>query len=146
MAGNGNAARVRVVGFDPARHGRARLEDRGPMSTPRRQSFGVVTVNGWPEILADETATAWESESSMREWLRARGVPVSGIPDGLLSVGGRTALRLAAIKAWAVHSHPAVKWPGRVDNHWMNSSGLRSVEQLASRALWSKGLHSQIPF
>ncbi len=101
------------------------------MSTRRRQAFGVVEVTEWPAVLADPGAPAWASNAATREWLKAHGVDVAKGADNGSTPAQR---RVLAIRAWAHEHHPSSRWPAFIDQHWMNKSGLRVVQQAAARA------------
>lgn len=50
--------------------------------------------------------------------------------------------RYDAIHTWALEYHPSRRFPGFIDQHWMNESGLRRIEQAAHREWCAVVLHT----
>ena len=108
------------------------------MSTRRRQAFGVVEVTAeWPAVMADPDAPVWTSSAASREWLTSHGVDVAQSARSGKTPAQR---RARAIKSWAHAHHPSSRWPNFIDQHWMNASGLRQIEQQADRIAYREAL------
>ena len=76
----------------------------------RRRQQEALTSHEWPSEFADPQAWATPRERS------------------------------EAIHAWAREHHPSPRWPGFIDQHWMNASGLRRIEQQADRTAHREAL------
>lgn len=105
------------------------------MTTRRRQSFAIVpTSTDWPPELADTDARAWRTNAATQQWLQDHGV--EGRTRRLELEVSNVERCVAAIKAWTQQHHPSERCPNFPDNQWMNTSGLRSVEQTMQTRAW----------
>lgn len=108
------------------------------MSTARRASRRrLTTAGGWPVDLDNADAPAWRSDSAMARWLDDIGAQVRGNPTMNNTADER---QLTALRSWVYSFHPSERWSNFVDNAWMNSSGLRKVEQAVARRVWARDL------
>lgn len=92
--------------------------------------------SGWPSELADPKAAVWRSGTATSEWLDSQGVH-----DGKANArraGTPVARRAGAIYDWAHEHHPSERWPHLVDQHWLDLSGLRAIDQAATRAAFEE--------
>lgn len=103
------------------------------MTTTRRRSRAIQPAStDWPAELADTEARAWASAAQTLAWLDAQGA--EGALHQVEAYPTTAGRRVAALRAWAHTYHPSERWPNFVDQHWMNASGLRRIEQQADRA------------
>ncbi len=86
----------------------------------------AATDTAWPADLSMPDAASWQDARAYREWCEVNGVPSrdESTPDKR---------RCRAIADWAHAHHPSPRWPAFIDQHWMNASGLRAVQQRAER-------------
>jgi len=107
------------------------------MSSARRRAFGAAEATEWPAELYDPGASAWASRAALAAWRATHRLVEREGPHAAQTPAQR---RLQALKEWARANHPDERWPSRADQHWMNSSGLRAVEQAAQRIAWEEQL------
>lgn len=104
------------------------------MTSTRRQASRPVQVQGeWPAELAEPHAPAWQTVKATRRWLAEHDVT---LPAWQVEKPSPEARRARVIGAWASKHHPSKQWPAFRDEQWMNTSGLRAVEQAARRGLY----------
>lgn len=93
----------------------------------RRRRQEVASDSAWPIEFSVPDAPPWQGSRAFSEWCQSNGISShdESTPD---------ARRVRAIREWVRAHHPSPRWPQFPDQHWLNASGLRAVEQAAERA------------
>ncbi len=92
----------------------------------RRRREEVASDDAWPVEFSMPDAAPWQGSRAFRAWCHANELQ----PRDESTPAAR---RCRAIGDWAHAHHPSRRWPGFIDQHWMNESGLRRIQQSANR-------------